>query len=247
MEIFPIAGIPEITKGDDLAEIIIRRTEINQTPLLHGDILVIAQKVVSKAEGCVYKKSEIEVTAFAKQICSYTEHEPEYMELVLRGCRRIVRMANGLAITQTHHGFVMANSGVDSSNSGGEDRIVALPRDPDASARGIKQTIEAYTGSEIAVIISDTFGRPWRSGQVNMAIGLAGIKPIKDYRGTEDNDGRVLKATQIAVVDELASAAELVSGKSDKQPVVVIRGFEYEAGSGTARELVRDEVHDIFK
>ena len=247
MEIFPIPSIPEIKKGDDLAEIIHRYATQNQTPLIDKDILVIAQKVISKAEGSVFDKSSIEVSSFARQISNYTAHDPEYTEMVLRSSGRIVRMANGLVIAQTHHGFIMANSGVDSSNSGGEDRIVALPKNPDKSAWKIKKSLEVLTGSKFAVIISDTFGRPWRSGHVNMAIGIAGIKPIKDYRGLEDNDGRVLKATQIAVVDELASAAELISGKTDKLPVVVIRGFEYEPGPGTARDLVRDELHDIFK
>jgi len=247
LEIFPIPGIPEIRKGDNLAKIILESAIQNQINLEDGDILVIAQKIVSKAEGCIYSKDSVEVTAFAKQMSKYTGHEPEYMELVLRNSKRIVRMADGLVISQTHHGFVMANSGVDSSNSGGKDRIVTLPEEPDRSAQQIKQSLESLTGKKIAVIISDTFGRPWRNGQVNMAIGIAGLKPIVDYRGIKDNNGRKMKATQIAVADELSSAAELVSGKTKKLPVVIIRNYQFDPASGTAKDLIRDETHDIFK
>jgi coenzyme F420-0:L-glutamate ligase/coenzyme F420-1:gamma-L-glutamate ligase len=180
-------------------------------------------------------------------MAKYTGHEPEYMELVLRNSKRIVRMANGLVISQTHHGFVMANSGVDLSNSGGKNRIVTLPVDPDRSARQIKDAIESLTGKKIAVIISDTFGRPWRKGQVNMAVGVAGLKPILDYRGLKDNDGRVMKATEIAIADELCSAAELVSGKTKKLPVVIIRNYTFDPAPGSAKELVMEDEYDIFK
>jgi coenzyme F420-0:L-glutamate ligase / coenzyme F420-1:gamma-L-glutamate ligase len=247
MEIFPIPDIPEITKGNNLADIILSSAIQNQISLENGDILVIAQKVVSKAEGCVHDKAAIKASSFAIQMSKYARHDPEYLELVLRGSRRIVRMANGLVISQTHHGFVMANSGVDSSNSGGVDRMVTLPEDPDRSARLLKESIEASTGKYVAIIISDTFGRPWRTGQVNMAIGIAGMKAINDYRGINDNDGREMKATRIAVADELCSAAELVSGKTKKLPVVIVRNFPFDPFPGTARELVREEEHDIFK
>lgn len=180
-------------------------------------------------------------------MAEYTGHDPEYMELVLRSSKRVVRMADGLVISQTHHGFVMANSGIDSSNSGGKDRIVTLPEKPDRSAQQIKKSIEASTGKKIAVIISDTFGRPWRNGQVNMAIGIAGMLPIVDYRGKKDNDGRMMKATQIAAVDELCSAAELVSGKTKRLPVVIIRNYPFKPASGTTKDLIMDEAHDLFK
>ncbi len=180
-------------------------------------------------------------------MAGYTGHDPEYMELVLRNSKRMVRMADGLVISQTHHGFVLANSGVDSSNSGGKDRMVTLPEKPDESAQRIKNSLEESTGKRIAVIISDTFGRPWRNGQVNMAIGLAGLNPIVDYRGIKDNDGREMRATQIAVADELCSAAELVSGKTKRLPVVIIRNYPFEPASGTAKDLVMDEAHDLFR
>jgi coenzyme F420-0:L-glutamate ligase/coenzyme F420-1:gamma-L-glutamate ligase len=247
LEIFPLPGIPEIKRGDDVAEIILQAANQNETTLQDGDILVIAQKIVSKAEGCVFDKDSVEVTPFAEQMSKYTGHDPEYMELVLRNSRRIVRMANGLVISQTHHGFVLANAGVDSSNSGGKDRLVTLPAEPDRSAWGIKRSLESSTGKKVAVIISDTFGRPWRNGQVNMAIGVAGLKPIVDYRGMKDNNGREMKATQIAVADELASAAELVSGKTKRLPVVIIRNYRFDTAPGGSKDLIRDEEHDIFK
>jgi coenzyme F420-0:L-glutamate ligase/coenzyme F420-1:gamma-L-glutamate ligase len=247
LEIFPIPDIPEIKKSDNLAEIILESAMKNEITLKDGDIMVIAQKIVSKAEGCVHNKHSVKVTGFAKKMSKYTGHDPEYMELVLQNSKRIVRMANGLVIAQTHHGFVMANSGVDSSNSGGKNRIVTLPQDPDKSAWQIKKSLESLTGKKIAVIISDTFGRPWRNGQVNMAVGIAGLKPIVDYRGIKDNNGRTMKATQIAVADELSSAAELVSGKTKKLPVAIIRNYQFDPASGTAKELIRDEESDIFK
>jgi coenzyme F420-0:L-glutamate ligase/coenzyme F420-1:gamma-L-glutamate ligase len=247
LEIFPVPGIPEIKRGDNLAEIIFESAMKNKITLEDGDILVIAQKIVSKAEGCVHKKNSVKVSGFAEKMSKYTGHDPAYMELVLQQSKRVVRMANGLVIAQTHHGFVMANSGVDSSNSGGKNRIVTLPQDPDNSAVQIKKSLETCTGKKLAVIISDTFGRPWRNGQVNMAVGIAGLKPIVDYRGMKDNNGRTMKATEIAVADELSSAAELVSGKTKKLPVAIIRNYKFDPDFGTAKELVRDEASDIFK
>jgi coenzyme F420-0:L-glutamate ligase/coenzyme F420-1:gamma-L-glutamate ligase len=247
IQIFPVPGIPEIKRGDNLPEIILESAVQNHISLEDGDVLVVTQKIVSKAEGCVRNKSGIRVTPFAEQLSKYTGHTPEYMELVLRSSKRIVRMSNGLIISQTHHGFVMANSGVDSSNSGGKDLLVTLPEDPDKSAQQLKNSLEVLTGKKVAVIISDTFGRPWRNGQVNVAIGIAGLKPIIDYRGIRDNDGREMKATQIAVADELSSAAELVSGKTKRLPVVIVRNYQFDPAPGTARELIMDEARDIFK
>lgn len=245
--VLPVPGLPEIRAGDDLARLILASAAKHRLRLHDGDILVVAQKAVSKAEGRVYDRAGVEATPFAREMAAYTGHTPEYMELVLRSSRRIVRMANGLVIAQTRHGFVMANSGVDSSNAGGEDRMVLLPEDPDASARGIRDAIEAVTGRTVAVIISDTFGRPWRRGQVNLAVGIAGMEPILDYRGREDNDGRTMKATRIAVADELCSAAELVSGKTRRLPVAIIRGYRFDPAPGTTEDLVRDEESDLFK
>lgn len=248
LEIFPVIGIPEIKPGDELSIIINDSLEAQKNSLCDGDIVVIAQKIVSKSEGCIHKKENIKVSSFAEKMCSYTGHAPEYMELVLQESRRIVRMANGFVIAQTHHGFVMANAGVDASNSGAPDTMITLPKDPDLSARLIKENLEKISGKQqLAVIISDTFGRPWRTGHVNMAIGVAGMDAVEDYRGLFDSEGREMKVTQIAAADELCSAAELVSGKIKKMPVVIIRNYPFKETCGTASILVRDETMDIFK
>lgn len=247
ISIFGIPGIPEIKPGDNLPEIIMSAARLGGIAFEDGDVVVIAQKVVSKAEGRVFRAEDISVSEFARQAGRFTGHPPEYMEVVLRESKRIVRMANGVLISQTGHGFVMANAGVDCSNAGGRDLMVALPRDPDHSARTIREHIESVAGKRVAVIISDTFGRPWRNGQVNQAVGVSGLRPILDYRGEVDNDGRELKVTQMAVADELASAAELASGKTGGVPVVIIRGYRFEPGGGKAIDLVREDEKDIFK
>ena len=247
LEIIPIPGIPEIQNNDDLALIIADAATAHQIHFQKKDILVVTQKIISKAEGCIFHKDEIEASGFAEQMSEYTGHSPEYMEMVLRTSRRIVRMTNGFIISQTKHGFVMANGGVDTSNTGGKDCISVLPDDPDASALELKTRLEEKYGVELAVIISDTFGRPWRNGQVNMAIGIAGMKPLLDYRGKRDDDGRMMKATCIAAADELCSAAELVSGKTSRCPAVIIRNYQYESGCGSARKFVMDEEQDVFK
>ncbi len=247
LELFPVPGIPEIRKGDSLPEIIMQAVERHSISFQDKDILVVAQKIVSKAEGCVYRATDIEPTEFARKIAAYSFHAPEYVELILQSSKRIVRMANGIIIAQTKHGFILANAGVDSSNAGGKEMMVVLPEDPDTSAELLRHAIETTIGKRIAVIISDTFGRPWRVGHVNMAIGIAGIEPFIDYRGHKDNDGREMKATRIAVADELCSAAELVSGKTKRYPVVIVRNFQFTSGNGSAKQLVRDEEHDIFK
>jgi coenzyme F420-0:L-glutamate ligase/coenzyme F420-1:gamma-L-glutamate ligase len=246
IELFPVPDIPEIRKHDDIAETILQAARTRGIEFRDGDVVVVAQKIISKAEGRVFTKSEIQPSRFAEQVSSYTGHEPEYVELVLRNSSRIIRMSKHILISKTHHGFSMANAGVDSSNSGGEERMVTLPKDPDASAAEIRDKIQQATGGQVAVIVSDTFGRPWRLGHVNMAIGIAGLRPFIDYRGKRDNDGREMTATQIAVADELCSAAELVSGKTKRFPVVIVRNCAFEAGEGSARELVRDDAHDIF-
>ena len=247
VEIIPIPGIPEIHKNDDLTTIIADAAASHQIVFQEKDILVVTQKIISKAEGCLIQKHEIQASEFAQQMSVFTGHSPENMELVLQSSRRIVRMTNGFIISQTKHGFVMANAGVDSSNTGGEDYISVLPVDPDASALKIKNNLEDRYGVQLTVIISDTFGRPWREGQINMAIGVAGMKPLVDYRGKLDDNGRIMKATCIAAADELCSAAELVSGKTSRFPAVIIRNYRYIPGPGSARELVMDEEHDVFK
>jgi len=248
LEIIPVPGIREVLPNDDLAKIFYESLNNNNILLEEGDIIVIAQKVVSKAEGRIYQKTDIIPSPFAVQISNYTHHDPSKIELILQESRRIVRMANGVLITQTHHGFIMANAGVDSSNSGQKDGLIALPKDPDYSAKSMKNEIERLSGKDnLGVIISDTFGRPWRVGHVNLAIGVAGMNAIEDYRGEMDSDGKELNATQIAVADELCSAAELVSGKRKRVPFVIIRNYPFVEAEGSAKTLVRDELTDIFR
>jgi coenzyme F420-0:L-glutamate ligase/coenzyme F420-1:gamma-L-glutamate ligase len=186
-------------------------------------------------------------SAFARQIATSQDKDPRLVEVVLRETKRLVRMDQRTIIAETHHGFVCAHAGVDESNVAGEDTVALLPVDADASARQVREGIRAHAGVELAVIISDTFGRPWREGLVNVAIGVAGLAPLKDYRGLADTEGRVLKVTALAIADELAAAAELVMGKLDRVPVAVIKGFSYPRGDGSAAHLVRRAERDLFR
>ena len=186
-------------------------------------------------------------SAFAKEICKSTGKDPRHVETILRETENIVRMRQGHLIVQTRHGFVCANAGVDRSNVEKDDTVTLLPIDPDRSAHEIRKRIRELTGADVGVIVSDTFGRAWRVGQVDVAIGVDGLRPTKDYRGTKDMFGHVLNVTQIAIADELASAAELEMKKSDRVPVVIVRGFEYPRGKGSAKDLIRPEEEDLFR
>jgi coenzyme F420-0:L-glutamate ligase/coenzyme F420-1:gamma-L-glutamate ligase len=212
-----------------------------------GDILVVTQKIVSKAEGQLVALHTITPSPFAEQIARVQEKDPRLVEVVLRETKRIVKMDQRALIVETRHGFVCANAGVDESNVAGEGTVALLPVDADASARRLRQAIRDLTGTELSVIISDTFARPWREGFVNVAIGVSGLEPLKDYRGVPDTEGRILQATTLAVADELASAAELVMGKVDRIPVAVIRGYSHTPGEGTATQLVRAPEKDLFR
>ena len=250
VQIIGIAGIPEVGPGDHMGEIILRAAQAQGTPLESRDILVVTQKVVSKAEGRVVDLAGIEPSAFASRIAGPSGRDPRLVELVLRESRSIVRMdlERGIMITETAHGFVCANAGIDTSNVPGDGLVSLLPEDPDRSARQIRDQLqEALPGGTVAVIISDTFGRAWRDGHVNFAIGVAGMDPIVDYRGTPDAYGNILKVTAIAVADELASAAELVMAKADNVPVAIVRGYRYPAGPGGVRDLLRDRSADLFR
>ncbi len=244
IHIFPLEDIPEVTPGDDLAGLIL---EAARGALEPNDVLVVTHKVVSKAEGRLVDLREVEPSALAVRYAEQYEKDPRHVEVVLRQSQRIVRMDRGLIIAQTLHGFTCANAGVDASNVPGEEVVCLLPEDPDRSAREIREDLRSSLGFDVAVVISDSFGRPWRSGIVNIAIGAAGIEPLVDYRGKLDASGRELKATVIAVADELASAAELVTGKTDARPVVVIRGYCYEASDRGARALVMEPERDLFR
>ena len=238
---------PDITPGTDLAQVIVDAAEARGLPFSSGDILVVTQKIVSKAEGRLVDLQAVTPSPFAAQIARVQEKDPRLVEVVLRETKRVVKMDQRAIIVETHHGLVCANAGVDESNVAGEGIVALLPVDADASARRLRHAIRELTAVELAVIISDTFGRPWREGFVNVAIGVAGLEPLKDYRGAPDAEGHILRATILAVADELASAAELVMGKLDAVPVAVIRGYPYAPGEGTARQLLRAPETDLFR
>jgi len=248
IEIIGLRGIPDIKENDDIAEIICRKADEQGVGLREGDVIVIASKIVSKAEGRLVRLDEVEPSPFAVKIGEDMHKTPELVELILRESRKIVKMKFRHLIVETKHGFVCANAGIDRSNVAGERNIVALlPENPDESAKRIREGIKRRKNIEVAVIISDTFGRAWRRGHVNFAIGISGMKPIKDYRGTRDIYGYTLRITQMAVADELAAAAELAMGKSDKIPVVIIRGYDYPRGDGSSKELIYPEEKDLFR
>ena len=247
VRIVGLAELPEISPGTDLAGVIATASQGQGITLTSGDILVVTQKIVSKAEGRVVDIHTVTPSAFACQIARLQEKDPRLMEVVLRETKRVVKMDQRTFIAETHHGFVCANAGVDESNVAGEGIVALLPADADASARRLRQSLQERLGVELAVIISDTFGRPWREGLVNVAIGIAGLEPIKDYRGLPDTAGRVLKVTALAVADELASAAELVMGKLAKIPVAMIRGYPYSTGEGDVKQLLRKPEKDLFR
>jgi coenzyme F420-0:L-glutamate ligase/coenzyme F420-1:gamma-L-glutamate ligase len=247
LRVFGLKGPADITPGDDLAAVIVEAARARELSFSSGDILVVTQKIVSKAEGQLVDLHTIIPSPFADQIARLQRKDARLVEVVLRETKRVVKMDQRAIIVETRHGFVCANAGVDESNVAGEGTVALLPVDPDASARRLRQAIRHLTGTEVAVIVSDTFARPWREGFVNVAIGVAGLEPLKDYRGVPDTEGRILQATTLAVADELASAAELVMGKVDRIPIAVIRGYSYTSGEGTATQLVRAPEKDLFR
>lgn len=247
IRIIGLEGLPEVTPGTDLAENIVGAARAQGIAFDDGDILVVTQKIVSKAEGRLVDVRTVTPTPFAHQIAAVQAKDARIVEVVLGETKRVVRMDQRILIAETHHGFVCAHAGVDESNVAGDGVLALLPVDSDASARRLREGIRQRVGVELGVIISDTFGRPWREGLVNVAIGVAGMDPIKDYRGLPDTDGRILKVTALAIADELASAAELVMGKLEKIPVAVIKGYAYTRAEGSARQLVRSPEKDLFR
>ena len=245
LEVIALEGIPEIAPGDDLPGRIVSALERTDgiLPLTDRDVLVVTQKVVSKAEGALVDLTTIEPRAEVVEFAKRWDRDPRQVELVLREAKRVVRMANGLVITETPHGFVCANGGIDASNvgSGTGSIVTLLPVDPDASAARIRTAVRAATGVDVPVVISDSFGRPWRFGIVDVAIGVSGLLPLDDLRGTPDHDGRVMKSTVRAVADELASAAELTLGKLAGRPAALVRGAAFSRGEGSIREVVMPE------
>jgi coenzyme F420-0:L-glutamate ligase / coenzyme F420-1:gamma-L-glutamate ligase len=246
LQLYAIPGMPEIRKGDDLAERIVGAGKKAGLRFEEGDIVVVAQKIVSKAEGAVVSLRTIRPSEQAQALAAELKKDARAIEVVLRESRRVLRSERVL-ITETHHGFVCANAGVDHSNVPGGDIVTLLPRDPDGSAEKLAEELSRKTGKRIAVIISDTFGRPWRLGLTNVAIGAFGLPVLLDLRGSRDRDGKPLTATVLAVADELAAGAGLLMGKSDGTPAVVIRGYRYKPASERAMSIIRQAEEDLFR
>jgi coenzyme F420-0:L-glutamate ligase/coenzyme F420-1:gamma-L-glutamate ligase len=239
--------MPLIRAGDDIGAQLVLAAREQSLQILDRDIVVVAQKIVSKSEGRVIDLKTIEPSTLANTIARSSGKDANHMEVILRETASIVRMHEAHMIVETRHGFICANAGVDRSNAGDGALAVLLPIDPDRSARKLRKRIRELTGADVAVIISDTFGRAWRNGQVNVAIGIDGMDPMVDYRGTKDMFGIQLNVTQIAIADELASAAELVMKKSDGTPVAIIRGVDYRKASDSIRKLIRPKEEDLFR
>jgi len=247
--ITPLSGLPEVRAGDNLATLILEAAAAQGTPPEDGDVLIVTQRVVSKAEGRVVPLATFAPGPFARQWAAQWRRDPRQVEAVLRESARIVRQVRGILICQTHHGYICANAGVDVSNTGGgagDELVSLLPLDPDASCRALRDAMRARNGIEVAVVMTDTFGRPWREGQVNVAIGVAGLRPVVDLAGTPDADGRPLRVTAPCVADEIAAAAGLVMGKAARVPAVLLRGYPYVRGEGSAAEIVRPPNLDLF-
>ncbi len=249
--LMPVHGIGEVQVGTALPELIHAALLANGLTLQDGDVLVVTQKIVSKAEGQTINLAEVQPSPFAYEIAAQGRKHASYYEVVLRESRRIVRMQRGVLITETHHGFICANAGVDNSNVPGLEVVTLLPRNPDLSAATLRHGLHTLSGAQVAIVISDSFGRPWREGQVNVAIGVAGLDPLVDYTGQTDPHGYRLEASMLAVGDELASAAELVMNKIDRVPAALVRGYRYRATDdpqqATARRLLRDPQYDLFR
>jgi coenzyme F420-0:L-glutamate ligase/coenzyme F420-1:gamma-L-glutamate ligase len=251
VEAVAIDGLGEITPGDDLpvliADALAATTEV--LPLRRDDVLVVTQKVVSKAEGAIVDLTTIEPRPEAVEFAQRYDRDARQVEVVLREAKRVVRMANGVVITETPHGFICANGGIDASNvgPGSGDVVTLLPKDPDASADGIRAAIRERLGHDLPVIVSDSFGRPWRFGIVDVAIGVSGLQPLDDLRGRPDADGRVMRSTVRAVADEIASAAELVFGKTGRRPVALVRGATFQRGEGRIRDVLMPAEMDLFR
>jgi coenzyme F420-0:L-glutamate ligase/coenzyme F420-1:gamma-L-glutamate ligase len=239
ISIIPVHGLPEIRQDDDLAALVLEHARLE-----HDDVLVLAQKVVSKTEGRTVELRGIEASARAVEIAA-GERDPREIEVILREAKRVVRERGPLVITETHHGFICASAGVDHSNAPGPGLLVLLPIDPDASARRVRARVEELSGKEVGVVITDSFGRPFRQGTTDVAIGVAGFDPILDLRGTKDRIGYELRASRTAIADEIAAAADLARGKAEGVPAVIVRGLRLD-GDGAGRDIVIEPELDLF-
>ncbi len=247
IQLTAIRGIPEVRPGDDVGWLIARAAETMNYELADGDIVVVAQKIISKAEGRLVNLESITPSEFAQEIGSKQNRDPRLIEVVLNESAKIVRMDSHVLITETKHGFVCANSGVDRSNVVGKDWVSLLPVAPDDSALLLKTRLAELLKINVAIIVTDTFGRAWREGLTNVAIGIAGMKPLKDFRGQHDDHGKELSATVLAVGDEIAAATGLLMRKASRIPVVVVRGYYFEHKEGSATELLREKERDLFR
>ncbi|MBM3463453.1 MAG: coenzyme F420-0:L-glutamate ligase [Armatimonadetes bacterium] len=243
VEFRPLRGIPQVHAGDDLAALL---GDAADRDVRAGDILVVTHKIVSKAEGRVVRLDSVTPSSMAAAFAAEWGRDARQVEIVLRESRRVVRMARGMIISETRHGFVCANAGVDLSNAGGLELAVLLPEDPDASARLLREKLSRRLGFDLPVIITDSFGRPWRSGIVNVAIGVAGMEPVTDYRGVRDPHGYELSASVMGTADAIAAAAELVMGKTGGVPAAVARGIDFHGGEGGAAALVLEPEKNLF-
>lgn len=246
LSIHPLGGIPEVGPGDPLAELIHNALRRDRLQLQASDVVVVTQKIVSKAEGRLLSLREVMPSERAITLAREVQFDPRHVEVILRESVRLIRQAPRVLITETRQGLVCANSGVDRSNAGGVEQVVLLPEDPDRSAADLRTALARLTGVSVGIVISDSFGRPWREGQVNVAIGAAGITALRDYRGQTDPEGYELQGSVLGVADELASAAELVMGKLDRVPGALIRGAAL-TGDENARVLLRDPSTDLFR
>lgn len=247
VQLIPVEGLPEIGFGADIAVEVVHALARAHRRLQNEDVLVLTHKIVAKAEGAVVDLRTVIPSTMAIRFATRWGKDPRQVEVVLQQSARVVRMDRGVLIVETHHGLVCANAGVDLSNSGAEDRVCVLPENPDRSAQTVRERLLDQYAVDVAVVISDTFGRPWREGLTNIAIGVAGMRPLRDYVGMSDSNGRPLQVTKLAVADEIASAAELVMGKLDRVPAAIVRGFAIERGPGEATELLRRPDLDMFR
>ena len=241
LTISAVRGLPELREGDDLARLIVERAELED-----GDVLVVAQKAVSKIEGRVVRLDDVEPSARAQELAGDGEGDARRIEVILREAKRIVRTRGSLVIAETPHGFICASAGVDASNAPEPGTLVLLPVDPDASAARLRDRLRELTGREVGVVMSDSFGRPWRQGTTDVAIGAAGVEVLRDLKGDRDPTGYKLKSTVIAIADEIAGAGELVMGKLDRTPVAIVRGLRDTRGESSGRDLVMPPERNLF-
>ncbi|MFN7930884.1 MAG: coenzyme F420-0:L-glutamate ligase [Blastocatellia bacterium] len=247
LQFFALRHVPEVRPGDDVGALLAAALEQRQQTLVNGDIVVIAQKIISKAEHRLVDLTTITPSARAQEIAARQQRDPRLIEVILQELAHLLRVSDHVIIAETQHGFVCANAGVDQSNVPGDDWVSLLPVQPDESARRVRARLRELLGVEVAVIITDTFGRAWREGLVNVAIGVAGLQPLTDYRGSQDDYGRMLSGTVLAVADEIAAASGLLMRKAERVPVVVARGLRYEVTDASATTLIRARERDLFR